>query len=306
MRFSEFKPLNEAEGPLEVPEPGPHRSDMVVALQKALAAFNYDVHATGILDPRTNQAIANAQRDLGMPATGQADKNFIKAVNSSIISTPGLSNYISNIYNDLKSAASSVVPAVSNAVSNAVSTITSPFSKPETHNKPLKSKSALAHDPEFLAKVDEVANKLGIQSQTLLRIMQHESKLNPQALSPSGNAAGLIQFMAPAASSLGTTVQKIHNMDAIQQMDLVYRYYKMIGVKPGMDVGDVYMLTFLPKYKNAPNNTVLGRKNDPTVIQRHPYITKHSVWDENPVFSNNKRKDYFTKADVIDRINTYT
>jgi hypothetical protein len=48
-------------------------------------------------------------------------------------------------------------------------------------------------------------------------------------------------------------------MTAVEQLDYVYKYFKMVGVKPGMDLGDLYMAVFMPKYVGADDNTVLGR-----------------------------------------------
>lgn len=316
MRFNEFKPLNESGGPLQVPLPGANRSDQVTALQKTLADFHFDVHPTGILDDRTTQAIAKAQQSLGLPVTGKPDSEFIAAVNTSIHGVPGMFDQVTNFLSNMAKSAADIIPNATKAVTNFFSPDSKDDSTPAATQQhtpmakqtPVKSTSPLATNPKFLAKVDEVAGKLGINPRVLMRIMQHESGLDPHIENGIG-CVGLIQFCPPTQRSLGYTKQQIKNMDAISQMDLVYQYYLGVGVKPGMTVGDVYMLTFLPAYKNAPNNTVLGRKNDNTIIEKRrngKSITKHDIWNSNPAFSNQKQKDYFTKADVIDRINNST
>lgn len=116
-------------------------------------------------------------------------------------------------------------------------------------------------DPDFKAKLEKVAQKLGTTSHALLAVMKQESGVNPQAVNPHSNARGLIQFMPDTARRLGTTVDEIYNMDAVQQLDYVYKYYSMTGVGDG-SVGDLYMATFMPKYIGYPDSHVLGRSGD--------------------------------------------
>lgn len=120
---------------------------------------------------------------------------------------------------------------------------------------------SVIQDPDFKAKLEKVAQKLGTTSQALLAVMKQESGLNPQAVNPHSNARGLIQFMPDTARRLGTTVDDIYNMDAVQQLDYVYKYYSMTGVGDG-SVGDLYMATFMPKYVGYPDNHILGRSGE--------------------------------------------
>lgn len=319
MRFLEFKPLKESVGPLEVPA-GSDQSKLTIALQKALAAFNYDVHTTGILDDRTSQAIAKAQQDLGLPMTGKPDPTFIRTMNSSILNVPDLGKYISDVLAGLRKEAEPTTAAITaltgaNAVSNTpTSTPTStPNTSPvdKTTNvqssekiKPVKSTSPLAKDPKFLAKVDEVAGKLGIDPNILMKIMQHESTLNPKAINQIG-CVGLIQFCHD--DTVGVPRSTIRKMDAISQMDLVYKYYKKVGVQPGMTQGEIYMLTFVPWAKNKDRNTVIGQKGGGRLAP-NINISKNELWKDNPKFAQwaaAQGRDYYTKGDVIDYFKHY-
>ncbi|NBP57178.1 hypothetical protein EBU71_11730, partial [bacterium] len=62
------------------------------------------------------------------------------------------------------------------------------------------------------------------------------------------------------AERLGTSVEELRTISAVDQLDYVYRYFKMVGVKPGMDAGDLYMAVFMPKYVGHPDDTVLGQQ----------------------------------------------
>ncbi|CAB4125384.1 LT_GEWL domain containing protein [uncultured Caudovirales phage] len=112
-------------------------------------------------------------------------------------------------------------------------------------------------DPDFKAKLEKVANALGVKSSDLLAIMKQESGVNPAAVNKMSGATGLIQFMPATAQILGTTTQALGQMDSVQQLDYVYKYFKMTGVGNGT-LGDLYMAVFMPKYVGYPEETVLG------------------------------------------------
>jgi peptidoglycan hydrolase-like protein with peptidoglycan-binding domain len=93
MRFSEFKTLQEASSLLKVPA-SPSGSE-IANLQKALAAFNYNVNTTGEMDDLTTAAISKAQQEMGLPVTGKPDATTIDAMNGAIKQVPGMSDYMS-------------------------------------------------------------------------------------------------------------------------------------------------------------------------------------------------------------------
>lgn len=113
-------------------------------------------------------------------------------------------------------------------------------------------------DPDFKAKLEKVASALGVKSSDLMAIFKQESGVNPQAVNASSGATGLIQFMPDTARRLGTTTEEIKNMDGVQQLDYVYKYFKMTGVGNGT-LGDLYMAVFMPKYVGYDDATVLGQ-----------------------------------------------
>jgi hypothetical protein len=113
-------------------------------------------------------------------------------------------------------------------------------------------------DPDFNKKLEKIARDLGTTSNAMLAVMKQESGVNPAAQNKSGGASGLIQFMPATARMLGTTTDELRQMDGVQQLDYVYKYYKYTGVGDG-SVGDLYMATFMPKYVGYPDHTVLGQ-----------------------------------------------
>lgn len=162
-------------------------------------------------------------------------------------------------------------------------------------------------DPDFNKKLKKVADALGIAETDLRAIIKTESGGDPTAQDPNHVSAGLIGFTEQTARSLGTSKAEILKMSAVDQLDLVYKFYKMVGVRPGMNRGDIYMLTFMPAFVNAPDDTVLGQRGGGTLHLpngKSVGLSMHKVWEQNPVFGKSKGKSYFTIADVKDTVNS--
>ncbi len=114
---------------------------------------------------------------------------------------------------------------------------------------------------EFLNKVKQVAQNINCDYEDLLALMNSESSLNPSATHKNSSgektAAGLIQFTKNAAIpelnrryGLNLTIEKIENMSATEQLDLVEKYYRMhenqLPKGRKLTAADLYALTFLP------------------------------------------------------------
>jgi peptidoglycan hydrolase-like protein with peptidoglycan-binding domain len=117
-------------------------------------------------------------------------------------------------------------------------------------------------DPDFKKKLEKVANALGVKSSDLMAIFKQESGVNPHIQNHTSGATGLIQFMPDTARRLGTTTDELKNMDGVEQLDYVYKYFKMTGVGNGT-LGDLYMAVFMPKYVGYDDATILGQHGAP-------------------------------------------
>jgi len=170
------------------------------------------------------------------------------------------------------------------------------------HAKPTgKLSNNALQEPGFVEKLQKVAGLLGIAPEALAGIIKHESQFNPHKPNPKSGAVGLIQFTHKTARQLGTTTQKIAQMTGTQQLDYVYKFYKSVGVKPGMDIGDLYMLTFIPAYAGVKNHNIkLGQKDGG--ILPGTDLSMNRIWAQNPVFSGGLEKPFFTIKDVKDRL----
>jgi hypothetical protein len=154
-------------------------------------------------------------------------------------------------------------------------------------------------EPGFLDAVKAIEDRLGVDRDALLRIMKHESGLNPQARNPWTSATGLIQFMPNTALGLGTTVNLLLLMTGMQQLPYVEKFYKSFKGKV-KTVGDLYMVTFLPAAVNKPDDFVIGKKGSKNKIFG---LSQNLLYTQNAVFDGDG-KGYYTVGDVKKRINS--
>jgi hypothetical protein len=150
-------------------------------------------------------------------------------------------------------------------------------------------------DPDFKKKVDKIAAALGVPANNLMAIMKQESNLDPAAVNRTSGATGLIQFMPKTAIALGTTTEELRQMDAVQQMDYVYKYFKMTGVGDG-SLGELYTAVFMPKYVGYPKDTVLGQSGAAGFSGK--------VYAQNSGLDRN-RDGVITKADIENSVSRF-
>lgn len=110
----------------------------------------------------------------------------------------------------------------------------------------------------FLDKVKQVAKNVNCDYRDLLALMNSESSLNPKA-GKGTSYVGLVQFGSAAIEELNTkggyknlTKEKILNMSAIEQLDLVEKLIKIckkyakFSDNEKLSAGDLYALIFAP------------------------------------------------------------
>lgn len=236
MRFFEFALPFTSSFKLEVPNGrvGPEVAD----IQKILMAMGYPLpqHGVdGVRGPETSEAVKQFQQDAGIAVDGDPGPETIKAMNSLISDKPEIVKGLT------KSTDADVKGSYAGGSGKDIDV------------------SAI-QDPDFNKKLDKIASALGVSSRAIMAVIKHESGGNPKAVNRYSGAVGLIQFMPKTAASLGTSTQELLNMSAVEQLDYVYKYYKMVGVRSGMDAGDLYVATFMPAALGKGDNHVLGQK----------------------------------------------
>lgn len=101
--------------------------------------------------------------------------------------------------------------------------------------------------PEERTAMELVASRLGVNADDLFKLIDFESKWNPQAKNPLSSARGLIQFTDLSAHELGfknseELVKKYPTI--ITQLDIVQRYLERYA--PYANKQELYMAVFYP------------------------------------------------------------
>ena len=117
-----------------------------------------------------------------------------------------------------------------------------------------------ARVPEwFRNRAIAIAAGQDVDPSDLMACMYFESKLNPEARNPNSSASGLIQFMTDTAVELGTTIEAIRAMTAMEQLELVGQYFAMRQEQFGKikDLASCYMAILFPKAIPWPDDAVI-------------------------------------------------
>ncbi len=102
----------------------------------------------------------------------------------------------------------------------------------------------------FEQKVREVSRKLGVAPEWLMAVMHSESRFDASVKNRLGSGAtGLIQFMPATAKDLEITVNKLRNMNHVEQLDFVYDYLneKRKRYRNFDSLTDLYLAILYPK-----------------------------------------------------------
>jgi peptidoglycan hydrolase-like protein with peptidoglycan-binding domain len=299
MRFNEFKVVKENVnlGPADatpgapatkqkfvITPPTSRRGPEVADVQKALVALGYTLpkHGVdGIRGPETVAAVKKFQTDNSLAVDGDPGPDTVTKLNDILKSKPEVASTLT------KSTAADVKGPVS---ASAIDT------------------SAI-QDPDFNSKIAKIASALGIEADDLYKIIKFETAgtFSPKSQDPNNVSIGLIGFTEKTANSLGTSKAELGNMTATEQLDYVYKFYKMVGVRPGDDRGTIYMLTFMPAFAHSSDKTVLGQKGGGTLMLpsgKSTGLSMHKVWEQNPAFTDKFKRDSFTVGDVKNKINS--
>ncbi len=120
--------------------------------------------------------------------------------------------------------------------------------------------------PLFRAELVRLGERLSLDPSFIAAVMSLESQFNPQARNPQSKATGLIQFMPETARKLGTTVEALFEMTAVEQIPYVEKFYARYAGKL-KEPGEFYMATFLPAHVGAPDDRVLSTAGNPIYDQ---------------------------------------
>ena len=131
------------------------------------------------------------------------------------------------------------------------------------------SKTTLAKNttPEFRKKLVCIADELGMNPSYMAAIMYLESKFDPKQAYRAKNpdrvvAAGLIQFTKSTYSMIGMNPADVLKLDAMDQLDLVRKYYEGVGPSRIKSLGDYYLANFASGFLGRSDSTPIFKKAD--------------------------------------------
>jgi len=114
---------------------------------------------------------------------------------------------------------------------------------------------------EFLNKVSEISQRLGVPAEYLMAVMGFETggTYSPSAKNSVSGATGLIQFIPSTAAGLGTSTAALAQMSAIQQLDYVEKYLSSYKGRL-KSLSDVYMAVLWPAAVGKSSDQALWSK----------------------------------------------
>lgn len=152
--------------------------------------------------------------------------------------------------------------------------------------------------PQFASKVIDISQKLSIQPDWLMAIIDFESaKSFSPSITNSIGCVGLIQFCPDYPGGDEKTIggktyylSQLKQMTAVQQLDVVYEYYKQYKSKI-VSYTDLYLATLLPSSMNKPDHYVLQAAG----------LSAATIARSNPAFDT-AGKGYITVGDIKDTL----
>lgn len=146
-------------------------------------------------------------------------------------------------------------------------------------------------DKEFISKAGSLGSKYGNTVAEMITLMRLESGCSPTVRNAFGYT-GLIQFGPSALAAInkayGTswTTDNIRLLSRAQQLDVVEQYFdywkKTLKIQ-NLSLGRMYILIFLPKYVNYPEDYTIAGPGSAIVTNNRPladangYLTVRSI-----------------------------
>ena len=98
----------------------------------------------------------------------------------------------------------------------------------------------LNFSPDKMTAISQAAQSIGMKPEELAGIIQAESGGDPQKTNPVSKRVGLIQMGPDEVQSFGVSWEDYKKMNFNQQLNLVVKYFKQRGFKPGMTAEQAY------------------------------------------------------------------
>jgi len=159
----------------------------------------------------------------------------------------------------------------------------------------------LLNNKLFKNRLSDISNKIGIDKNSIIKLMKHESNLDPSVKNSIG-CVGLIQFCPDSRGGSSKTISgKRYNLDELRnnlklQMDAIEEFW-VEGKNRGKikSAKDLYIYNFFP---------VAAGKSDNFVLQTDT-ISAQKLANSNPIFNRTLGRPRNTPITVGDLKNFY-
>jgi hypothetical protein len=142
--------------------------------------------------------------------------------------------------------------------------------------------------PELGTEIEKQASAAGLNGAAVRAWVGAESRGNASSVNAdTGAHGGILQFakegwadVAKAAGTPDVTWEQMLKLPAEKQIPYVLAYFKTKGLKATDDGGEYAMATFMPLYRDKPDDFVLGEEGSTEIAFGD--VTKGKVWEQNP------------------------
>jgi hypothetical protein len=177
---------------------------------------------------------------------------------------------------------------------------TTPSVKSGTNSSSLSKITAkgntLLSNPTFKSKLSEISKKIGISEDCIIKVMNHESKLDPSVKNSIG-CVGLVQFCPDSKGGSTKTINgKQYDLSQLRndlglQMEAIENFW-VGGKNQGKikECGDLQIYNFFPAAAGKSDNYVLQTKG----------ISAEKIANQNPIFNRTLGRDRNTPLTVGD------
>jgi hypothetical protein len=157
----------------------------------------------------------------------------------------------------------------------------------------------LLNNPIFKEKLKEISTAIGIDENSIIKLMNFESGLDPKNENSFG-CVGLIQFCPPSRGGSTKTIKgKVYNLEELKnnlvlQMDAIKEFW-LEGGSGIESPKDLYIYNILPAAVGKPDNYVLKTNN----------ASPETLAKQNPAFNTELGRPIDTPLTVGDLVTFY-
>jgi hypothetical protein len=225
-----------------------------------------------------------------------------------LIITEEEKNDIKSLYNineqfDIENILKGLLDKLGNKFSSTIDDLTSDSddSKTENLDNITDKGQKLLDNQSFQDKLDEISESINIDKDSIIKLMNMESKLDPQIKNNIG-CVGLIQFCPDSKGGSSKTIGgKTYNLEELRnnldkQMDAIKEFW-LTGYNSGKikEAKDLYIYNLFPIAAGKPDDFVLQTKD----------MSAQRIANSNPIFNKTLGRPRNTPLTVGDLENYY-